>query len=80
MGIQHFGGYCDTGPAGPATPPLYKVIEILAVRWLGTKLMQINYQRDYTTNDESYPGGLLGTTTKSVQCVPLKLIIVLEGW
>ena len=33
----------------------YKVIEILAVRWLGTKLMQ-NF-KETTTSDESYPRG-----------------------
>ena len=44
----------------------YKVIEILAVRWLGMKLMQIF--KEITTSDESYPGDPLGTN------------IVMEGW
>ena len=41
---------------------LRTVIEILAERWLGTKLMQ----SDYYTSDEIYPGGLLGRMMKSV--------------
>ena len=35
----------------------YKVIEILAVRWPGTKLMQIFKVTTRSTSDESYPGG-----------------------
>ena len=40
----------------------YKMMEFLAIRWLGTKI----FKETQTTSDESYPGGLLGTTTKSV--------------
>ena len=35
----------------------YKVIEILAVRWLGTKLMQIFKTTTRSTSDASYLGG-----------------------
>ena len=39
----------------------YKVIKTLAVRWFGTKLMQIS--KKTTISDKSYPGGPLEVGT-----------------
>ena len=55
----------------------YKVIEILAVRWLGTKLMLIF--KETTTSDEKLAGRSPGNDDEvSVICFPHKLDIVLN--
>ena len=54
------------------------MIEILAVRWLGTKLLNVDFQRDYY-NSESLSGGILRTTQSQYNiCFPHELNIVLE--
>ena len=57
----------------------YKVIEILAVRWLGTKVMQI--YKETTTSDEELAGRSLGNDDEvSIICFSHKLNILLESW
>ena len=57
-----------------------KVIEILAVRWLGTKLMEIFTETTYY-KQRKLAGRSPGNDDEvSRICFPHKLNIVLEGW
>ena len=57
----------------------YKVIEILAVRWLGTKLMQIF--KETTTGDKASRARSPGNDDEvSIIRFTHKLNSVLEGW
>ena len=58
----------------------YKVIEILAVRWLGTKLMQIFKETTLQAAKASWAVSWERRRSQYNICFPHKLNIVLEGW
>ena len=57
----------------------YKVIEMLAVRWLGTKLMQI-FKETTSYKRRKLAGRSLKNDDEVNICFPHILNIVLEGW